>query len=649
MKTRKIRDGWDNPNSFIEEELELRIEDHLLRTRYKGCFYYGNIFFSFYVCQSLPTLGDSQAHMVSFNPAEMTGQRPAVDFGCRGEISIIDPETGFSLKRTGSSKKEYIKKSKQISSKRSGGTDFEVANKEIDVTVRKNIRTSRTDLGLIKETIERIAKKAYAEHEAVLVRKLGVIISPDMITPAQAYSLYCTLFFETRYFGQKKPSPKTLLSYQSTLKSLCYDLPPSPMGSITWSHLTRLFTERNFCDFDKGLLRSFWAFCLKNGYYIGKNPFLKPVKKKKRTPEFLHQGAATPESLELEECNKVFHYCMKQVPFNGLAYAVALTMFGGFSNDNALNKKWGDVIFSSIDPDDVRIIDYNDTAAGATHNRTCPLLLQGARILKARYQHLCTIYAASKLADMRIVEVKNKMQSPVESQLIEYYDMILRQSGIAVGEYSVLKETSKATSKRLFRNTYFHLIDYECGLQNEFGFREYLRGNSLTANTSADHYIGYSSEDGQSAMVDLLHRVAPCEEIVERGIHDTKDSNGTSYTCWPSTTARQTVLTAEIIIPPSAIAEFSALHGVSGSLVYANNLQQNGAGSRESVDTSSQSEPSEGQVVYGIEQEKKTGGSKKKQNKKYAVADRNNPETTPDSTKIRHERQSYEGEQLSLF
>ena len=78
---------------------------------------------------------------------------------------------------------------------------------------------------------------------------------------------------------------------------------------------------------------------------------------------------------------------MEQVTDSGLPCAVALSLFGGFSFDKIGTTTWGDIMFNPSDQDDVRVQDRNDTAAGATHDRTRPLLIQGARILTSRYHH----------------------------------------------------------------------------------------------------------------------------------------------------------------------------------------------------------------------------------------------------------------------
>lgn len=649
----KIDDGWHNPLTTIAVNTEMRKEDGLLRLYYSGWFWYNGICFHFYICQRLPPLpGNIRATMVTITSEELVaGQWPTADLGCRGELSIIDPQSGFTLKLTGSAKRARIKKSKQLSAKRCGLSAEEVET-EVDVTVRKNIRTATSNLEVIKDAIEKAAKRAYAEHEGLLARKLGNMTAPDTITPAQTYNLYHTQFFDYQYLYKEKPSPETFASYRSALKSLCYELPVIPMKDIRRSHIEQLFQKKNTCDFHKGLLRSFWDFCRNNGYCTGEDPFSKPTGKKKRTAETLAQNSVTPESLSLEDCNRVYKRCMEQVTDSGLPCAVALSLFGGFSFDKIGTTTWGDIMFNPSDQDDVRVQDRNDTAAGATHDRTRPLLIQGARILTSRYHHLLTTHTPNQLADMPVVVQKNAKLRPTATQLTQYCNTILYQSGIAVGEYSAIKEGREAVSKRLFRNTYAHLIDYECGLQKEFGTREYLHGTSLTANTSADHYIGYSSEDGQRAMVELLHRVGPNEEIPESGVHKLHSGGGSGYICRPAATARLVVLTATVEIPPGGILELSAPHGVSGSLActYVSPSPKHRK-RRKNEESSLPSPPdsSEGQEVPSAVGSKALRKRRKKQQCRNCTEPEASIPPVPGSAELPHEELSEENTQLCLF
>lgn len=422
------------------------------------------------------------------------------------------------------------------------------------------------------------------------------------------------------------------------------------MGDIRHSQLVELFKEMRSNNFEKGLLRSFWDFCRQNGYCKDTDPFSKPTGRKKRTPDTLQQNSVTPESLTLDDCNKVFFQCMDQVEHTGMACAIALTLFGGFSTDECLKKKWGDVIFNADNPDDVRIQHRNDAAAGATHARTRPLLIQGARILTKHYHQLLGIYSAEDLSDMPIVTVKNKKQTPASSKLTQYYETILRQSGIATGEYSAIKEGREAVSKRLFRNTYTHLVDYECGLQKEFGMREYLKGNSLTKNTSADHYIGYSSDDGLLAMAELLRRIGPDEKHMKSDIQKVEDNDGVTYVCPPTSDARQSGLYAEIIIPPGAVISIYAPHGVSGSLVCESVSQTTKRNKRSSKkDGAPTLVPNDGQDSFTPEKKDRPNKKQKTQLRERNKKLKNHTVPTTGSTEIQHNDLFSEGEQLSLF
>ena len=236
---------------------------------------------------------------------------------------------------------------------------------------------------------------------------------------------------------------------------------------------------------------------------------------------------------------------------------------------DACGLNWSDVIWSDTDPDYVRVKNFRNDLAGATHDYTMPLFPAGALILRTRYLELHTTHSNKDLDNMPIVsKIKSPDASMGSDALIQHATSMLLSIGMTYAQLDALRRIAPdiAVSSRMLGNTYAQNVNVRCALQDEPGTAKFLQREALSGNTTDDHYTSFSDEEAGKHLHDIMSVVQPEQDIdIDEGPLIRPD--GREQRCIAPETTRQRVgFVATYQLMPGEELVIRCPHGVTGSV-----------------------------------------------------------------------------------
>ena len=354
--------------------------------------------------------------------------------------------------------------------------------KNRDVVTEVSLNT--VDENAIKDRILHSVWNFWGSHAEAIYRAMygAFVRAAADITPQIAAQLYAERYEDSLHrLGQ---TPK---EHRKAAKIRAYfaELPLKPMAQFTERDLQPVLKKlKDAPKADQKLLRGFWNYCLERRYCQGANPF--PEQQSKRSdPKRKSNAVFTPEHLSEGEIAHVFQTLLNQAAKTPMACAAALQLGGGFSIAQIQQLRWRDVLF---EPDMVRIRTRDDACGGSTHDRTRPIMLGAAEVLRCRYEALCKETTARQLENRFLLEKGKDGAILASSELVRYNNRILAELGIRTT--AVTAPGEEAYSRRLLLATYAHQVMYAAGLGcAEKGTGNFLCGRSLMGDTTSCDYI----------------------------------------------------------------------------------------------------------------------------------------------------------------
>lgn len=480
----------------------------------------------------------------------------------RGTISIISKKDGHIMQLEGRRKAEILKKLQEERPNYLASLD----GKRIEeLNLSTSVNSNSLDIDCIKSSIARGALRLYSEHATQIHRESGEIARPETITPLTAAHMHVDEFMEKNHRALSK---QKFEQYRRDILSSCFVLPHVPMATFNCSMVKRIMHNARFSKQKEKLLKNFWLFCIQANICIGSLPFVTEAKKKP-SPDVSIRNATRPNSLSLEDQDASYNLLYHDP--NGGDCGYALMLWGGFSAKDACKLFWKDVIWYEGHIDYVRIKFYRPDFVGATHDYTAPIFPAGAKILRKRYETLRASFNKDDLDSMPIVsQVFNPSKAMNADALVQEVLMRLRTIGLQYESiFNIRKKEGSqvAVSRRLLKNTYDNNVYHLCALSEEVGTAKFLCKESLTNNTTDDHYASFSSEEAGERLHAYMSFVTPEESIDFVDEKPKKLPDGrVQHTYAPETTRQRVGHVGHYRLQPGEEIVIKCPHGAKGSV-----------------------------------------------------------------------------------
>lgn len=339
----------------------------------------------------------------------------------------------------------------------------------------------------------------------------------DQIDLQTAVGIYGEQFLHDYQRKNSKIKKETLEQYGRFLKRICTTFPAiKPMCEIT-EQMARKATKE-FSNQAVKVLVLFWNYCLDRGHCTGFCPVeAKSNRKKRKTAASLQRRAQIPSVIPEAVDERLYQTLLLNASEDGLSCATALQRYGGFSPNDLSHMAWGDILFNPNDPDYVRVRHILAENAGATHDYTRPIMVQGARILRARHNKLLESFEAEQLKKLPVVsKAGNPRKAATADDIVRHDRQQLRFAGLDDLFYEVLKEPKMAVSRKLLHNSYENDLYHKCGLHSGSADALFLCSKSLRGDVTADHYTSMTDRHGQERLYARLKLAGPAEPIPKK-------------------------------------------------------------------------------------------------------------------------------------
>jgi hypothetical protein len=478
----------------------------------------------------------------------------------RGSVSVNDSDGSHIMQVTGSKKAEILK---HLENERPEYLRKMDGKRIPELNMTTSITSNSLDIDVIKENVLKAVLRLYMEHAGQIHRAYGEIARPETISPGLAAHKYIDKYMEKNHAKLKE---KSYATHRKNILSMCMELPHIPMESYKQAMILSYFEVKNLSQHKKDLLRNFWEYCLQAKICTGHLPF-PPKEKKKASTSKATRDAVRPDDLSLAEQDKLFDL-INVNPTGGDA-GIALQLWGGHSAKATCEIKWGDIIWAESHTDYVRIHYFIHDLVGATHNYTAPIFPAGAQILRKRYEELRKEYSEAALSKMPIVsQVKDPAKAMTPDALVQHATMRLHSIGLSYEALEILRKLNPemAVSRLLLTNTYAKNVNVLCFLQDEEGTAKFLIRESLSSNTTDDHYTCFSDDEAGERLHTIMSCVIP-EEVIESDCEPIEllTDGREQYTFVPETTRQRIGHVGQYTLKPNEEIIIKVPHGVTGS------------------------------------------------------------------------------------
>ena len=393
--------------------------------------------------------------------------------------------------------------------------------------------------------------------------------------------------WERGWLNSQKLKATTYESVSSKLESLCYQLPlDKSMWDITMSDVEKLKVNKRIHDKESGNtvtkavraekadlrgLNKFIAFCISKVGFSRSNPvdeYIKSMVAPKKSGKALAAAAKRKYSLTPEEESKLHREVMNNI-HDGRYMSLTLINCCGVDIANVGKVMWEDIIFDDSDPDLVCIRQVRGRAT-ATHNYLHPVCIDGARILRARYDYLHGKgYSTKKLNKKSVVCArKSPLKSFPQNEITDFIRSVLYRIDISASCLQDNRDGMVGGGPMLLKRNFDHRLD-ECGLVEQVGIKEYLKFQALKDITS-DNYRSFIDPYAQQQIYCYLRRYNFLDEQVVTTPFDVEENkeNGTTIISSPVSGTKQVpMICGKVRIQKGAKIIIEAETGIRGNLI----------------------------------------------------------------------------------
>ena len=153
------------------------------------------------------------------------------------------------------------------------------------------------------------------------------------------------------------------------------------------------------------------------------------------------------------------------------------------------------------------------------------------------------------------------------STLIKHINTLLLSCGVLKKTFAELKEPHLAVSRKLLSNTYHYNLLFKCNLKDDEYTVKFLRGESLSDDTSSDNYISFTDDDANRRLYCAIKVAKPVEDYDCDSVKQQTVGNNNEFRFCPKRSDCNTGVSAQIHLPPGERIEISKCpHGLTGDV-----------------------------------------------------------------------------------
>ena len=483
-----------------------------------------------------------------------------------GFLMLHELEFRFSLNRKSTAKHLYRGTISAISPEDGKVLKYETQNagQKSTTAVSAEVYCNSGSLDAIQSAITEAALRLYANHTPTIYRAQYGASRPETITPALAAHLYGENYINISHSSSSTERKKAI--YNKLLK--CYTaMPPIAMSQFSMKKMSAFLKGHAF---GKKILRDlagFWDYCIAKGHCTGGSPF--QLLQKRRISAKAHKNRAMSASVLSEQTQDALFAKALTHP-DGPTISAVLQLWAGLDPKEIETLRWKDILFDEAEPDYVRVVLYHPDTAGYTHIYTRPVFPQAARILWLRREQIKSEFRTENaLQNAPVASTLSDIRVPLKSEdIVKRSSTLLRDCGVLEETFAHLKEPGMAVSRRLFKNTYRSNLIQKCGLADDPYTVKFLCGESLSGDTSSDHYISFTDEDASYHLYTLMHILAP-EKRYDTAPITQQDEKGKTveYTINPYSSRHCAAVECRLVLMPGETFMMECTHGVTGDVV----------------------------------------------------------------------------------
>lgn len=439
-------------------------------------------------------------------------------------------------------------------------TDKEVISKNVSEPLYSNENTSIA----LKSYIEKKAYRLHMKFFDAIRLALMQGVRKETITPTFAFAAYGSTFIKHKYTSSALEDD-TKQKYFNRLRDWYMRMPDIPMSDFSKSQMSSFLEKYHVSKTVQLVLEEFWMYCIDKGIAPNNNPF--PLKEKRnRSGKELSDKAKRPDILSENTQKQIYDVCINNP--DSIACAVALMLWGGLQAYKAEKLLWKEILFDTNDPDLAILLLTEPDRAGATHIYNRPFFVQATRILRMRYEQLLNEYSEEFLKNTPVVCSFKDITKPMSnSTLIKHINTLLLSCGVLKKTFAELKEPHLAVSRKLLSNTYHHNLLFKCNLKDDEYTIKFLRGESLSDDTSSDNYISFTDDDANRRLYSAIKVAKPVEDYDCDSVKHLTVGNNNEFQFSPKRSDCNTGVSAQILLLPGERIEIKDCpHGLTGDV-----------------------------------------------------------------------------------
>lgn len=420
-------------------------------------------------------------HDVSFQ-FSVCEQKPGAEYRLRGQIKILDPHTGQTIKGS-----------------------------ETALRVRENN----------PRELKKIISKKVIKLSAKFDRQLNNIFRDHAISQ-EMYPLQMFRSYGREYLSRRGRSPDYRKDLSHRLETVCEKFGRTPVAQISPPLIRQVYQDCGKAGHDSILLvYRFFAFCRDRKAYLGDNPLERFVRedlprKKRGNTELLQRKAGEEKVFSKSEKEQSLRLIKDNLQ-DGRNMGILLIGDGGFSAREAVESTWKNIIFSPDDYNYVILQLYKADNAGYTHCYDHPLFPYAGFLLHQRYEKLLEEYDVKTVQDFPVVSYSQNPKTPLTTSSMTAYCKQHLRIVFANGKNPVVPECAGV---QFLLKDFTHRISHICGMSADPSAVRYMRGMSLTNDVTADNYRSFSGEDGQRYLYQYLCREQDFDHLFQDMSHD---------------------------------------------------------------------------------------------------------------------------------
>ena len=462
----------------------------------------------------------------------------------RGTISMISPLDGSVLLS------EAKKRAKEAANKQ---------YKDKDIYASINYRCNTADMDVIASTLRRQVDKLLLENEEQHTEMRLKYMSPEKLTPLLASTKYVDGFLAMVY---PSSSPERNNKRSQTIQKIFTKLPNKPMRKLRARDISALIEHDHITAENVKLCHIFWTYLLESGKCSGKNPFPDaPVREP--SVETMNKKMFTTLEISDNVFAKMFELINKKL---STLYCALVLLISGFTMDDILPLKWGDIVFVQGYDDFAIVHIRKESVVISKHDYSRPAIPDTAMYLKKAYDVLCTEYGTETVKNWNIAASETSRSKPADRKLItETANNLLVRAGyvgrLTAPGRSGEKEPIPIT---LLRKNYQRMLYTKCGLNDDPDTYSFLASIQLKSSTYIN-YESHTSPEAQYRLYTILKSISIENKLRKpTALRETKEC--LVYTATPITNHEVVRVIGDIVLKPGEKIIIRCPHGVTGRI-----------------------------------------------------------------------------------